>query len=279
MRWEVLEHMLDVVPTDRQIGLRIPAYKMRYLRMRGDSTYSPLTASEAFQPTAKARICGHNDCFVSSSNDVGTYRNQADREFWAEDSKYTIMGGETCEKCSFSNSENAISEMEKYHWTYLNRDYRETVTSMWKAEGSWKTMLRRLGYRLALSKIILTTEPRAGEKYEVYFVLNNRGFAAPMNKRDLELVFVSTCDPTQKFVYPQTEDPRFWLPGEHRFTLGCTLDPNMEGEYDLYLNLPDPYPSLHNDPRYSIRLANSGMWDSETGYNYLTSVAVEKTAY
>ena len=46
-------------------------------------------------------------------------------------------------------------------------------------------------------------------------------------------------------------------------------------EYKLYLNLPDPKPNLHNDPRYSIRLANENCWDETTGYNYLTTVTVE----
>jgi hypothetical protein len=71
-------------------------------------------------------------------------------------------------------------------------------------------------------------------------------------------------------------DPRFWLPGEeHTFTLSCTLDPGMSGEYKLYLNLPDPYPSIHDDPRFSIRLANENMWDETTGYNLLATINVE----
>ena len=275
MRWEVLEHMLRALPEDRQVGLRIPAYKMRYLQMRGDSLASPLTADEAYKPTNKARICGHNDCFVSSQNDVGTYRNDKDRDFWAEDTKYTFMGGETCEKCASSNGEYAISQMEKFHWTYLNQAYRESVTGMWRVDGSMTTMLRRLGYRLSLVKAILTPAPKAGQKFEAYFQLNNSGFAAPINRRGLELILVSASNPMKKYVYEQTEDPRFWLPGEHRFTLSCTLDADMQGEYKLYLNLPDPYPTLHNDPRYSIRLANENVWDEATGYNYLTTITVE----
>ncbi len=279
VRWQVLEHMLRSLPDDRQVALRIPAYKMRYLKMRGDSLSSPLNAEEAFKPTYKARICGHNDCFVSSSNDVGTYKGKNDRAFWAEDTKYTLMGGETCEKCSYSDGENAISEMETYHWTYLNRDYRKEVLSMWRMDGTWDKVMRRLGYRLALEKAILTEKPVAGQKYEAYFTLHNSGFAAPMNKRDVELVFVSTSDPTKKFVYPQsleTVDPRFWLPGEqHKFTLSCTLDPTMKGEYNLYLNLPDPYPSLHDDPRFSIRLANDAVWDEQTGYNHIAKITIE----
>ena len=275
IRWEVLEHMLRAVPETRQVGLRIPSYKRRYLKMRGDSLSSPLSAAEAYQNTYKARICGHNDCFLSSSNDVGTYFSPQDREFWSEDSKYTIMGGETCEKTSYSNGPNALSEMAKYHWSYLNRDYRESVTYMWRQDGTMDTILMRLGYRLALDKVILTAKPVFERPFEMYCVLHNSGFAAPMNKRDVELVFVNANNPAEKHVFPQTVDPRFWLPGEeHKFTLSCVLKDFQEGQYKLYLNLPDPYESIHNDPRFSIRLANDNVWDAATGYNYIATINV-----
>ena len=276
MRWEVLEHMLRAVPEDRQVALRTPMFKRRYLKMRGDTASAPLTAEEAYKNTYKARICGHNDCFVSSASDVGTYNGPADREFWQEDTKYTFMGGETCEKCPQSNGQHAITEMELYHWSYLNRDYRESVTSMWRQDGTMDEMMRRLGYRLVLEKAILTPSPKAGQKFEAYFKLHNRGFAAPMNKRGLELILVKANDPTKKYVYPQTVDPRFWLPEqEHTFTLSCTLDNDMQGEYKLYLNLPDGCASLCDDPHYSIRLANENVWEEKTGYNYLTTITVE----
>ena len=274
MRWEVLEHMLQVVPETRQVALRIPAYKMRWLKMRGDSLSSPLTAEEAHNGTYKARICGHNDCFVSSSNDVGTYNGEKSRTFWAEDTKYTIMGGETCEKTSYSNGTYALKEMRTFHWSYLNRDYRESVTRMWRSDGTMDTILHKIGYRLVLDKAIITPNPKAGNAFEAWFKLRNVGFAAPMNKRDLELVFVCT-DTGKKYIFPQEEDPRFWLPGTHKFTLACTLSDMTAGQYKLYLNLPDPYESLHNDPRYSIRLANENIWDESTGYNYLTTINVE----
>jgi hypothetical protein len=37
----------------------------------------------------------------------------------------------------------------------------------------------------------------------------------------------------------------------------------------MYLNLPDPKPTLHDNPKFSIRLANSGIWNEATGYNKL----------
>ena len=275
MRWEVLEHMLRAVPEDRQVALRTPMFKRRYLKMRGDTTSSPLTADEAFKTTYKARICGHNDCFVSSASDIGTYNSDADREFWAEDTKYTFMGGETCEKCVYSNGPNALKQLAKYHWSYINRDYRESVTGMWRNDGTMDTILTRVGYRLALEKVILTPEPKTGRPLEVYCVLHNSGFAAPVNKRDVELILVN-AETGKKYIFPQNEDPRFWMPGEtQKFTLACTLKDMTAGQYKLYLNLPDPYESLHNDPRFSIRLANEKVWEEATGYNYLTTVTVE----
>ena len=276
-RWEVLEHMLRAVPESRQVCLRIPSYKMRYLKMHGDTLMQPLTAAEAYNGSVKARIGGHNDCFVSSSNDVGTYFKDAEREFWAEDTKYSIMGGETCEKkMPYSGGEYALKQLAKYHWSYLNRDYREEVTNMWRSDGTMDTILMRLGYRLALEKAIVTSKPKAGDKFEAYFELHNSGFAAPMNKRDVELVLVNAST-GKKYIYPQTSvDPRFWLPNEqHKFTLACTLNDVEPGSYKLYLNLPDPYESIHNDPRFSIRLANENVWDETTGYNYLTTINVE----
>ena len=273
-RWEVLEHMLRAVPESRQVGLRTPMFKRRYLKMRGDSLSSPLTQGEAYSGSYKSRICGHNDCFVSSSNDVGTYSGNADREFWAEDTKYTFMGGETCEKATQSNGANALAEMEKYHWTYLNKDYREEVTNMWRRDGTMDVIKRRLGYRFALEKVIHTSSPRIGNKFEAYCELHNSGFAAPNNARDVELVFVNT-NTGKKYVFPQTEDPRFWMPGEtQKFTLACTLNDMEPGSYKLYLNLPDPYPAVHDNPLFSIRLANENVWEEETGYNYITSLTV-----
>lgn len=275
MRWEVLEHMLRALPDNRQVALRTPGFKRRYLKMRGDTASTPLTAAEAFQPTNKARICGHNDCFVSSSSDVGTYSSPGDRDFWAEDTKYTFMGGETCEKCSYSNGANALKEMAKYHWTYANRDYRESVTNMWRADGTMDTMLMRLGYRLVLEKVIVTPKPVFERPFDMYCVLHNRGFAAPMNPREVELVFVNATNPSEKHVFKQDVDPRFWMPDEtHTFTLSCTLKNFQEGQYKVYINLPDPCERLHDDPRYSIRLANNDMWEAETGYNYITTINV-----
>ena len=273
--WEIAEHLMNAFPKDRQICFRQPQFKMRYLSMRGQEV-KPLTAEEAYKETNKARWAGHNDCFVSSTNDVGTYHVDGDREFWAEDTKYTLMGGESCKECEYSNGPNAIKEMETYHWSYMCNSYHPDILSSWIVSGHYEQIKRRLGYRFVLRWAYPTPEPKAGQQFDVQLAIRNKGFAAPANKRDVELVFVSVADPTKKFVYKQTEDPRFWMGGElHKCTLSCTLDGSMSGEYKLYLNLPDSYASLHDNPLFSIRLANENVWEAETGYNYLTTITVQ----
>ena len=270
-RWTIVNELLEALPADRQIALRTPAFKMRYLDMHGEEV-APLTAEEAYQNTAKARLCGHNDCFVASSTDYGTYASDEEREFWAEDTKYTLMGGETCDECELSTGKNAIKEMQKYHWTYINDGYHEGVLNSWEKDGSMTEIKRRLGYRFVLEKGCFKVQDN---KYSAELTLRNDGFAALANPRDVELVFVSTANPSDKHVYRQSIDPRFWMPSETTVvTLEAPLDGSMVGEYDVYLNLPDPYATLHDNPAFSIRMANENMWEEETGYNYLTNIVL-----
>ena len=50
-RWTIVNELLEALPVDRQIALRTPAFKMRYLDMHGEEV-APLTAEEAYQNTA-----------------------------------------------------------------------------------------------------------------------------------------------------------------------------------------------------------------------------------
>jgi hypothetical protein len=68
-----------------------------------------------------------------------------------------------------------------------------------------------------------------------------------------------------------SHDPRFWQGGENitvDFSASLPSDVN-EREYDVLLNLPDPAPSLHDRPEYSIHLTNQNLWEAKTDYNIL----------
>ena len=63
-------------------------------------------------------------------------------------------------------------------------------------------------------------------------------------------------------------DPRYWVAGR-TFNIDkvIRIPDDASGRCTLYLNLPDPKPTLHDNPLFSIRLANDDIWDETTGYN------------
>ena len=74
-----------------------------------------------------------------------------------------------------------------------------------------------------------------------------------------------------------SSDPRAWLPNGAVATINeqLTIPSSVPtGTYQLYLHLPDRYPSLASNPAYAVRLANTGLWDATTGMNALNASVV-----
>lgn len=277
-RRALVDALLSAVPENRQIELRTPAFKMT---LYGQSLDDTLTRAEAHQPTDKARLGGHNDCYLSSGNDVGTFRGPNDRAYWEAESRYTIMGGESCDVTQFCHCEGkenkyrgALKDLAMSHFTYLNSGYHPNVLRRWREEGCMETIKRRLGYRYVLEKGEFTKEAKAGKPFQVKLTLHNDGFAPAQNPRDAELVLT---DKSGKVLGTWTleSDPRYWMPEQVTVVdQTITLPEGISGQVTLSLNLPDPYETLHTDPRFSIRLANEGVWDENTGYNKLTDITL-----
>jgi hypothetical protein len=272
-RKALVEALLEAVPAERQIELRTPAYKMG---LYGYSLADTLTRAEAHQPTTKARLGGHNDCYVSSANDVGTFRSNKDRYYWEAEGLYTIMGGESCELTEYCHCERqsdrvrgALADLEIGHYTYLNNGYHQQVLKRWRDEGCMDEIRRRLGYRFVLEEGQFTKEPEAGKPFQMVLKLRNDGFAPAMNPRDVELVLADKSGKVLK-TWPVDSDPRYWMPAqETTIEKTITLPEGISGDVVLYLNLPDPCETIHNNPLFSIRLANEDIWNEGTGYNQL----------
>ena len=267
-RRRVLEAMLDALPESRQVAVRTPDFKMG---MYGIGLKDTLTANTGHDGSVLSRIGGYNDCFMSSDDDWGTYSRSESRRFWQGDTRYTFMGGETCAVQEDGNGGRycdcapSIRDMERYHWTYLNISYNTKVLNVWKNNGCYNEIKRRLGYRIVLEKVKHTPEAKAGEPFKVVLYLRNKGFSAFQNPRDAKLVFVS--DSGQKYVFDLGSDPRTWHPGKHRAEATFTL-PSDKGT--LYLHLADPL--LPDRVEYSAALANTNVWESSTGYNKILEI-------
>ena len=264
LRKEVVDAMLDALPADRQVALRTPMFKKN---MYAESYADTLTIATAHNGTPKARLCSFNDCFGASSNDTGTFNGPDSRQYWKTESRYLFMGGETCGVSAYCKCKNSLKDMEDYHWTYLNSQYHMNVIGGWRNDGCMPEIERRLGYRLSLSDVYHTPVPVPGQDMRIALKLKNSGFSAPINPRAVELILVDGNG--NKTVYELDDvDPRYWFAGaDIAVDKHITLPADASGQCTLYLNLPDPKETLHDNPRFSIRLANKDVWEDETGYN------------
>lgn len=268
-RKHVCDALLDALPVSRQVELRTPTYKMK---MYGYALADTITRAEAHQPTTKARLAGHNDCYLASSTDQGTFSTPSEKEYWKAETKYTIMGGETCELSNFCKCDNTLKSMTEQHFTYLNISYNKDVIRYWTKNSCYDEIKSRLGYRLTLTEASFTAAPAAGETYRVVLNIKNEGFASVMNPRDAELVLTAKDGAPVKS-FKLESDPRFWMPGTTTVVdQTITLPEGLSGEYTLSLNLPDPCETLRSNPMFSIRLANKDIWDENTGYNKLHTI-------
>ncbi len=264
--------LLDALPRTRMVQIRYPTDLRRWFPV-------PLQPEQAYTGLPQARLGFHNDCFLSSEDDVGTYNRDGrntrkeDEAYLAQSTQYTPAGGETCQVYPpLQTCDVAIAEMERLHFQALNRVYNKRVIRNWKREGCFYEIQRRLGYRFVLEDATFPTEIIPGSELEVTLHVRNEGFATPVNPRPLYLVLDGP--ETYRLSIPTT-DPRQWAPGRRELTLAVQLPPFMpQGSYRLALWLPDAMESLQDDPRYSIRFANEGVWNEERGWNLLGEMAV-----
>lgn len=300
---EIVEKFLEVVPETRSIAIRYPLAKAALLEGEALTELTePLTDETAHQNTLRARLGAVNDCFLASVDDFGTYyyggipeldtpeevAEQIVREknYLSQDNLYVPMGGETCAEEPYtapafgSFPEYAEKEFEQMRWTTLNTDYNQGTLD---ALGDYLAVAkRRLGYRLELVSSSLPGAAEAGSDVTLTLTLTNSGYASPINPRNLEVVFRGEDDTlTTRPVETKREDgtdPRFWQPGRTQTVSVTVAAPEVAGDFEVLVNLPDPMlPNVVTSTlaeatlarNYAIRLANEGVWEADTGLNKL----------
>jgi hypothetical protein len=272
-RASVVAALLEATPKSRRIALRYPAYKRMFFGTEA-STLADLSAGES-----GARVGHHNDCFLASEDDMGTYQYEPMdvlKDYLAEDTQVLPMGGETCALYERTACDTATAEMARFHWTYINDQYHPDVLARWASEGCRPEIEQRLGYRLALREASLPAAVRPGGSFFVDLTLTNDGWAAPVNPRTPWLVLEGSGT---RLTVQLENDLRTWLPGEHHVRARLRVPSALpEGEYRLALWLPDPAEALRERSEYAIRLANEGVWVQASGDNTLSTLSVQKDA-
>lgn len=263
---EILNAILAAIP-NRFVQVRYPANIIEMYPSPDDAVTT--------------RVAHHNDCFLSSETDVGTYERNGentivrDQAYLAELTRFTPMSGETCAPFPpRSECTNAIQEMELLHFSAINEAYHKGIIRSWEEGGCLQEISDRMGYRLALTSADFNEQVRPGGTLNLVVNLENKGFASIINERFLYIVLFND---TERYEVQTSIDPRAWQPGTSSFNIQLHIPSNTyEGEYQLALWLPDASETLKSNPLYSVHFANENIFDEATGYNSLGVIKVNK---
>lgn len=263
-RTQIRDALLDALPADHFIAFRYTGHLMDWY---------PGTPNEAiaFNGSANARSAFHNDCFLASDSDVGTYSEdpataQREREAMAARAKVTPFGGETCNPADDPQArprttcDDVLREGAQYSLSYLNDEYyRALFHDAWIEGGCYEQVQRQMGYRLALTSATHSAELARGGTLQFNFTVRNSGWSRPFGKRGVRVVLRHRSSGETLVLDASGVDPRKWIAGgsfTHELKLPVASTANT-GAYDVYLALPDGAASLAQDPRYAIQFANA----------------------
>ncbi|MEO8582253.1 MAG: DUF4832 domain-containing protein [Flavitalea sp.] len=261
---KVIDKWLSVLPPAIMVQVRTPAQKQQIF-----GTTDPVSEANGYSSDKIARIGHHNDCFMASVDDYGTYGNvQADKEYISKEGLFVPTGGETCPPdppSSAADCPTATSTMKLLRWTYLNLDWYKPVIDAWKVAGCFDELQRNLGYRLALESASIPDKVEKTRDLKITINITNLGYAPLYNYKNAVFVLKNTSS-GELHEIALDDDLRKCKPMV-KFKIEKTINTTdlPAGGYDLYLKICDDAVNLKSRSEYSIRLANENTWVQDNG--------------
>ena len=267
----MLHALLNELPKSVTVQLRTMYMKQRIFGVP-TGTEGALTPRQAFSGSDLSRVGHHNDCFLASPDDFGTFLSDPlslDEDYLAADSRYVPVGGETCTvNPPKSEWPSARALMERFHYSYLNTEYNQDVLSTWGSAG-YEEAANRLGYRFTLLRGAFSRQVVAGHRLHVDLTVRNSGFASPVPeaaraagpRRRTTTPTGSRCPPTRDAGLPDrtlASGPRW------RFLAGSSRGPTAS-----HSRCRRRRPPSQHRADYAIRTANVGTWNAAKGWNRL----------
>ena len=278
---QVIDKLLENIPESIQINLRRPSFIEEYI-----GNNQTVTNENAFSNEKIARLGLHNDGYLASKTDLGTYPeyNREESLLWQEkQTSYTLFGGECQNRESiYTNLNNAIADMEQRHCTYMNKTYDREVKEKWKettytdtnsiyyGKTGYEYIQNHLGYRLVIRDINMSYTDK---KMNVKIDIENVGFGNIVRKKQIGFILKNANNQ----YYVETEiDIRKLLNGKnYELEISENLPQNVkDSEYEVYLKIEEPFESLKNNANYSVKLANKNIWNSDLGANYIGDIII-----
>ena len=252
-RKEIGLKIMELAP-EKLIMFRTPKFQT----LVGGATL--ISTTTAYNGSINSRTGLHNDAFLSSNSDSGTFRNTTTEYTYLDaQSKYTFCGGES--NALFPAKQDCsvvFGWLTRFHYNYLNFGYYPATLDLWKTGGCYDEIQRRLGYRFELTSSSISNNILA-------INIKNIGFCNIFNSRPVFLIFKNKSTGLE-YSKQLSTDLRFWNAGVTTTILEPINYTFPDGNYDLFLWIPD---NVNRTSQYAIRLANVGVWDSTKGYNNL----------
>lgn len=272
-RLDVVSALLSALPKDSYVQLRTPGFKNKLF----GSTL--LTASNAFLGDDVARVGFHNDCFLASDSDSGTFYSDAERNFMKAESQYAPVSGETCKvNAPRTDCPTALAELAAYHWASINQLFDPDVIAAWKTQGCYSEIENKLGYRFVWQQAAFTQKTAQGHAFGAVLSVKNMGWSALFFKSTLSFILKHTGT-GQEYKATSSADARRWLPSaDVAYSVEqslCVPSNAAVGLYDVFVQLaPD---SAVDKAKNAIEFGNTTAWDASTGYQHL-GATIEITA-
>jgi hypothetical protein len=280
-RRKVLFAWLDALPAPITVDIRRPMFiRDIYADEPGGST---LTEKTAYSGSRLSRTGFHDDSFLALPSDSGTFveagwDRRRELEWCSQHGRFTPSGGETVPTSAGTPISQVLSEMELFHTSYLNIAYHSGTLALWRqaehqGENGFQQIARRLGYRFVAQRLRYPVQIKSGESCRIELTLTNVGFASPHLTREVAFALAPGDGKPARRVVLTDADPRWWGPEAGTITVRGEISAPADlppGRCQLMIQLSDPSPSLHDDGRYAIRLANEDIaFVEQTGWNIL----------
>ncbi len=266
-RKAVLNKLLEAFPKEIKIQLRTPVYKQEHF-----DTTIPMGIDVGYGTSDIARVGFHNDCFLASDSDYGTYQNVTEeKNYISKEAFFVPTGGETCPPSGIPTASCAIAdnEMTLLKWTYLNLDYFGPVLQVWRDNDCFEDFQRKLGYRLVLKSATLKKSIAVNTSFSLEAIIDNVGYAPVYNTKKAFLIFKSVANGTL-YKKDLNFDVRKVIPtATYNLNESVSTSGIPSGEYKLFLKIEDGYDSLSDRPEFAIQFANNNTWDPIEGINDL----------
>lgn len=258
-RKQIIE-LLHVIFPEKYIQIRTTMHKELLYGgssyYREESNIAQLDQETATENTTLAKIAHHNDCFLASDTDQGTFASD-NIEYWKNymqnDSLYVPSGGETCANSSFAACTNAVAELKRFRYAFLNDDYHPDVLDRWKVEGCYEEIKENLGYRFVATN--LKTQ-MLDENFTVKLEIKNEGYGSSYINYPIKYILKNEVNSVEVAV--NDFDIRTLGPsGKISINANFKVQDIDSGTYCLYIKIAE------------VKLSNNNIWDEVLEANRL----------